>query len=58
MTGDFATSVVEIANHFELPLVDFREDGKLMTKYSGSHPDANGMEFMAEKIYNETLGKI
>lgn len=58
VTGDFATSVVEIANHFELPLVDFREDGKLMTKYSGSHPDANGMEFMAEKIYNETLGKI
>lgn len=58
VTGEFATSVVEIANHFELPLVDFREDGKQMTKYSGSHPDANGMEFMAEKIYNETLGKI
>lgn len=63
VTGDFATSVEEIANHYELPLVDFRvtetdDPDKQMTKYSGSHPDAAGMEYMAEKIYNETLGKI
>ena len=63
VTGDFATSVVEIANHYNLPLVDFRvtetdDPDKQMTKYSGSHPDAAGMEYMAEKIYNETLGKI
>lgn len=63
VTGEYATSVVEIAKHYELPLVDFRIDGPedpdtKMTKYSGSHPNAAGMEYMAEKIYNETLGKI
>lgn len=58
VTGDFATSVETIANHFKLPLVDFRNDGALMTKFQGSHPDANGMEYMAQKIYTETLNKI
>ena len=63
VTGEYATSVEEIAKHYELPLVDFRIDGPedpdtKMTKYSGSHPNAAGMEYMAEKIYNETLGKI
>ena len=60
VTGEFATSVKEIANYYELPLIDFTgaEDSAKMTKYSGSHPNAAGMEFMAEKIYNETLGKI
>ena len=60
VTGEFATSVKEIAKYYELPLIDFTgaEDSAKMTKYSGSHPNAAGMEFMAEKIYNETLGKI
>ena len=63
VTGEYAVSVEEIAKHYDLPLVDFRIDGPedpdtQMTKYSGSHPDAAGMEYMAEKIYNETLGKI
>ena len=54
------TSIREIAAYYNLPLVDFTgaEDSAKMTKYSGSHPNAAGMEFMAEKIYNETLGKI
>lgn len=58
VTGDYAVSVEEIAKHYELPLVDFRIDSEKMTKYSGSHPNAAGMEYMAERIYNETLGKI
>lgn len=60
VTGEFVTSIREIATYYNLPLVDFTgaEDSAKMTKYSGSHPNAAGMEFMAEKIYNETLGKI
>lgn len=58
VTGEYATSVEEIAKHYELILVDFRIDSEKMTKYSGSHPNAAGMEYMAERIYNETLGKI
>lgn len=58
VTGEYATSVVEIAAHYDLQLVDFRIDSEKMTKYSGSHPNAAGMEYMAERIYNETLGKI
>lgn len=55
VTGDFATSVVEIAGHYELPLVDFRDDPTLAAnKYSGSHPNAKGMAYMAKKIYDET----
>ena len=58
VTGEYATSVEEIAKHYDLILVDFRIDSEKMTKYSGSHPNAAGMEYMAERIYNETLGKI
>ena len=57
VTGDFAESVVEIADHYALPLVDFRGDANV-TKYSGSHPDAAGMAYMARKIYTETLDII
>ena len=57
VTGDFAESVVEIAEHYALPLVDFRGDANV-TKYSGSHPDAAGMAYMARKIYTETLDII
>ena len=55
VTGEFATSVVEIAAHYQLPLVDFRDDPTLAAnKYSGSHPNATGMAYMAKKIYDET----
>lgn len=53
VTGDYATSVEEIAKHYEIPYVDFRDD-KNVTKYSGSHPNYNGMKYMAKKIYEET----
>ena len=53
VTGEYATSVEEIAKHYEIPYVDFRDD-KNVTKYSGSHPNYNGMKYMAKKIYEET----
>ena len=57
ITGDYGTSVEEIAKHYNLPYVDFRNDkvaGKV-TIYSGSHPNAAGHAYKAQKIYNETL---
>jgi ribosomal protein L7Ae-like RNA K-turn-binding protein len=53
VTGEYATSVEDIAKHYEIPYVDFRDD-KNVTKYSGSHPNYNGMKYMAKKIYEET----
>ena len=57
VTGEYATSVVEIAKHYEIPYVDFRDD-KGVTKYSGSHPNYNGMKYKAQKIYEETKDYI
>lgn len=57
VTGDYGTSVEAIAQHYNLPYVDFRDDkvpGKV-TIYSGSHPDAAGHAYKARKIYEETL---
>ena len=53
VTGEYATSVEEIAKHYEIPYVDFRGDDNV-TKYSGSHPNYNGMKYMAKKIYEDT----
>lgn len=53
VTGEYATSVEEIAKHYEIPYVDFRGDNNV-TKYNGSHPNYNGMKYMAKKIYEET----
>ena len=58
ITGDYGESVATIATHYNLPIVDFRGEkgvaGKV-TIYSGSHPDAAGHAYKAQKIYNETL---
>ena len=58
ITGDYGDSVATIAAHYSLPIVDFRGEkgvaGKV-TIYSGSHPDAAGHAYKAQKIYNETL---
>ena len=52
--GEYGNSVKSIAEHFKLPVVDFRGDQKV-TIYSELHPNAAGHAYMAEKIYNETL---
>ncbi|GEM_PF-3466767 len=51
---DYATSTINIANHFGLPIVDFTDGAKSyngLPKSKGSHPDATGMQQMADKIY-------
>ena len=55
--GDYGESVKTIAEHFDLPYVDFRGDSKV-TKCSGSHPNAAGMAHMAARIYEETKEQI
>ena len=52
--GEYGNAVKSIAEHFKLPVVDFRGDQKV-TIYSVVHPNAAGHAYMAEKIYNETL---
>lgn len=63
IAGDWLTdglrySVLDIAEHYGCKSVDFVELcggrghlGEPMTKYSGAHPDANGMDYMARTIY-------
>lgn len=58
ITGDYGTSVEAIASHYSLPCIDFRGEKNVagkVTIFSGSHPDAAGHAYMAQKIYNETL---
>ena len=55
--GDYGESVKTIAEHFDLPYVDFRGDSKV-TKCSGSHPNAAGMAHMAARIYEETKEQV
>jgi len=58
VSGDYGDSVEAIAQHYSLPYVDFRGEKDLagkVTIYSGSHPDAAGHAYKAQKIYNETL---
>lgn len=52
--GEYGNSVKTIAEHFGLPLIDFRGDSKV-TVYSELHPNAAGHARMAERIYEETL---
>ena len=54
---DYGESVKTIAEHFDLPYVDFRGDSKV-TKCSGSHPNAAGMAHMAVRIYEETKEQV
>lgn len=51
---NYATSIVEIADHYGLPCVNFYGDGANIPKYSGSHPTAEGFSYMARKIYEQT----
>ena len=58
ITGDYGNSVATIAEHYSLPCIDFRGEKNVegkVTIYSGSHPDAAGHAYMAQKIYNQTL---
>lgn len=58
VSGDYGNSVEAIAQHYSLPYVDFRGEKKVagkVTIFSGSHPDAAGHAYKAQKIYNETL---
>ena len=50
---EYGNSVEAIAKHYCLPYVDFRGDSKV-TIYSGSHPNANGHAYKAQKIYEQT----
>ena len=50
LTSGYENSIIEIARHFGLPYVDFV--GASIPKCKGSHPTAQGMSIMAERIYN------
>lgn len=55
---NYATSAIEIAKHFGLPYVDFTNNGKSynsLPKSTGSHPNATGMQQMADKIYSTCI---
>ena len=51
---EYAVSIENIANHYNLPCIDFRDDGKV-TFWKTSHPDKAGHAYKAKKIYEETL---
>ena len=57
ISGEYGKSVAAIAQHYNLACVDFRgeEGAGKVSIYSGSHPDAAGHAYKAQKIYNETL---
>lgn len=58
ITGEYGNSVAAIAKYYNLPCVDFRGEENVagkVTLFSGSHPDAAGHAYKAQKIYNETL---
>lgn len=63
VVGDFVKSdygdiSVEVADKYKFPCIDFRPDtksiGKVFDEKSNPHPNAAGMRFMAEKIYDQT----
>lgn len=63
VVGDFVKSdygdiSVETADKYNLPCIDFRpytkSIGKVFNDRSNPHPNAAGMRFMAEKIYDQT----
>lgn len=57
LTGGLEQSVLHIADHYGCKSVDFvqlagyHKTGEPLTKYSGCHPDKNGMDYMARTIY-------
>ena len=56
--GDYGDISVATAGKFGVPCVDLRADTKSIGKVYGDktnpHPNAVGMAFIAEKIYNQT----
>lgn len=56
LTTQYAQSNIAIAEHFGLPCVDFTKGGTItndtvnIPKSTGSHPDAKGMQYMADRI--------
>lgn len=50
LTEDYESSIVKIANHYNLPYVDFV--GMDIPKCNGSHPNYTGMKKMANTIYD------
>ena len=59
---DYGDISKETADEFGLPCVDFRQDsknrGKVFDEKTNPHPNASGMRFMAEKIYNQTKSTV
>lgn len=47
----YLTPAKEVAEHFNLPYVDFSMDKSKIEKCSGSHPTYQGFQFMVNKIY-------
>ena len=56
--GDYGDISVETAKKFGVPCVDLRADtksiGKVFNDRTNPHPNAAGMKFIAEKIYEQT----
>lgn len=50
LTPEYETSIMEIAEHFSLPYVNLV--GENVSKIDSVHPDAEGHELLARKIYN------
>ena len=51
ITASFESSIIEIANHFGIPYVDFV--GVAVEKCSGSHPTAPAFDMMAKTIHDK-----
>lgn len=57
LTTPYATANIEIAKHFGLPYVDFTKGGTItndtvnIPKSTGSHPDAKGMQYITDRIW-------
>ena len=47
----YYTPAKTVAEHFNIPYVDFSKDRSKIEKCSGSHPTYPGFQFMANKIY-------
>ena len=60
LSAPYALSVIQIAEHFNLPYADFTNRGTVQNdkvnipKSTGSHPDATGHAYMA-RVISETL---
>ena len=50
LTSGYETSILDIAEHFDLPCVNFVSDP--ISRIDSTHPDAKGHEQIARKIYD------